>query len=307
MKNRFVIGIDVGGTNVKLGLVTKEGRIKAKSNLSTKTYRRSPQKLIRAISDAVNGLLKANRLSKKNILGIGVGLPGLINPKKGLVIFLPNIPGWRNIPLKKILQKHLGIPVFIDNDLKLITLGEWKYGAGRGEKNLVCMTLGTGIGSGLVFNNRLYRGAGFAAGELGHVPLNEDGPRCNCGGWGCFERYVGNRYLLERLKVMFKRPMAIEEAFLLANRGDKRAIQFFKETAEHIGNGLISVVNLLNPRLIVIGGGVSNNQKFLFKTIDRVIKKRAMSVPAKMVKIKRAQLGDVAGIVGASVLVREAS
>ena len=303
---QYTIGVDVGGTNIKLGLVNGSGTIVARAFLDTKSFYRSKKKLIDAIVGAVCDLIDEAKVASKDISGIGLGLPGPIDSERGIVNFLPNIPGWKDVPLKNIIQKKLRIPTFVDNDVNLITLGEWKFGAGKGYKNLLCMTLGTGVGGGLIFNGALYRGEGFAAGELGHMPLNEKGPDCNCGGWGCFERYVGNSYLLKKAAKVFKnKDTQFSDIFHLAKKGDPRAIRFWNETATHIGNALVGVVNLLNLRLIVIGGGVSNNYRFLGKTINAVIKRRAMRVQAKMVKIVRAQLGSDAGIIGAHVLVKE--
>jgi glucokinase len=305
--SHYTVGVDVGGTNIKLGLVNHSGVISSRTSLNTKKYYRSKTKLIDAIADEIRTLISSKNLTSKNITGIGIGLPGLIDSKKGVVNFLPNVPGWRNVPFKSIIQKKLRIPTFIENDVNLITLGEWKFGAGKGFKNLLCMTLGTGVGGGLVLNNSLYHGEGFVAGELGHMPLNENGPECNCGGWGCFERYVGNSYLLSKASKIFKnKDIQLPDVFYLANQGNAHALQFWNEVATHIGNALVGVVNLLNPRLIIISGGVSNNYKFLGKTINTIIKKRAMTVQARMVKIVRAKLGDDAGIIGAHVLVKEA-
>lgn len=304
---KATVGIDFGGTNIKLGLVGYSGTIIDRTHLVTASYIRDKGRLIEALVRAISDLQAKRRLSRKDILGIGIGLPGLINPPRGLVNFLPNVPGWKNVPLKNILQKKTQIPTFMDNDVNLVTLGEWTFGAGRGFNNLICMTLGTGVGGGLILNGRLYRGEGFVAGELGHIPLNEKGPVCPCGGQGCFERYVGNRTLLAKARKIFKnKNIRLQDIFRLANRGDKKALWFWEETAVHIGNALVGVVNLLNPRLIIIGGGVANNYKFLRKTIQRIIKKRSMKVQGQMVKIARAQLGDDAGILGAHVLVRDA-
>lgn len=303
----YTVGVDVGGTNIKFGLVNRSGSILARASLNTKQFHRNKQKLISALIEEINNLIYSKQLRPKDISGIGFGLPGLIDSKKGVVNFLPNVPGWKNVPLKNIVQKKLRIPTFIENDVNLITMGEWKFGAGKGYQNMLCMTLGTGVGAGLVLNNALYRGEGFVAGELGHMPLNEKGPNCNCGGWGCFECYVGNGRLLAKAKKIFKRnDIKLPDIFYLANQGNARAVRFWNDTAVHIGNALVGVVNLLNPRLIVIGGGVSNNYKFLGTTINAIVKKRAMKVQAKMVKIVRAKLGDDAGIIGAQVLVKEA-
>ncbi len=302
----YTVGIDVGGTNIKLGLVTPFGKIIAKTNLVTKSYRNHPRQLIDALVAAIRDLTQDNGKTLKDIAGVGIGLPGLIDVARGVVTFMPNIPGWKNIPLRGIIQSKLKLPVFMDNDVNLIALGEWKLGAGRGYKNLVCITLGTGVGGGLILDGALYRGEGFVAGEIGHIPLNEQGPACNCGGTGCFERYVGNRTLIDKAVRMFgKKSMRIEDTFALASRGNALALRFWRETATHIGNALVGVINLLNPRLVVIGGGVASNYKFMEKTIQAVIRRRVMKVQRDMVKIVRARLGDDAGILGAHILVRE--
>ncbi len=300
------IGVDVGGTNIKLGLVAPSGRIIAKTNLMTKSYVRHPRQLINALVAATRALIRENGKTLRDIAGIGIGLPGQINSPKGVVIFLPNVPGWKNVPLRKIIQRQLRLPVFMANDVNLIALGEWKLGAGKGYKNLVCITLGTGVGGGLILDGKPYRGEGFVAGEIGHIPLNEQGPACNCGGMGCFERYVGNRTLMAKAaKIFGKKNIRLEDTFVLASRGNARAIRFWQETATRIGNALVGVINLLNPRLIVIGGGVAGNYKFMETTIKKVIRRRAMKVQGDMVRIVRARLGDEAGILGAHILVKE--
>ena len=302
----LVLGVDIGGTNVKLGLTNSVGHILARSHFSTKTFMRDKPRLVKAIIDAAGKLLTDYKLQFKNLAGIGMGWPGLVDPYKGIIKFLPNIPGWEGTPIVRIFQKELGIKTYIENDVNLITMGEWCFGAGKGVKDLVCITLGTGVGGGLILDNRIYRGPGYAAGEIGHMPINEKGPACVCGGFGCFEQYVGNSVLQKKAARLFNRPrITIEEVYALADQGDNRALKFWEETAVHIGNALTGIVNVLNPRLIVIGGGVANNEKFLFKTITATIKKRAMKVQASMFKIVRGKLGDDAGIIGAQLLVLE--
>ena len=302
---KFIIGVDVGGTNIKIGMVSARGRIISRTNLSTEAYVRDKKKLISAIVTGIQNLLSERRYSLDNISGVGFGFPGLVDPIRGIVKFLPNIPGWKNVPFVKIFQQKMSLRAVVENDVNLITLGEWKFGAGAGVRNMLCMTLGTGVGAGLILNNALYRGAGYAAGEMGHVPLNEDGPSCNCGGWGCLERYVGNRALYARALKLFKRKITLEEISSLAARGNRKALKFWDETALHVGNGLTGVVNLLNPARIVIGGGVFNASAFMVKRIEKTLKARAMSVQGAMAKIVKAQLGADAGIVGARVLLAE--
>ena len=306
MMKKFYIGVDIGGTNIKFGITNSQGVVRFRSNLETRGYLSDRRHLIEALIDSVQGLVHGSGLKCRDIAGIGIGLPGLIDPEKGLVKFLPNIPGWRDVPLKKIFERSTGIPTALENDVNMITLGEWKFGAGQGYQNLICMTLGTGVGGGLILNNQLYRGEGYVAGELGHIPINEKGPVCNCGGFACFERTVGNRYLTQRIATIFRRrDLQIEDDFRLAINGNARAIKFWDETATHIGNALTGIVNVLNPPLIIIGGGIANNERFLFKKIREVIARRAMRVQSRMVKIVRAALGNDAGILGAQVLVKE--
>lgn len=307
MPSHYVVGVDVGGTNIKLGIVNAKGNIVARTSFPTTRFSASKKILIDAIAQHIHDLLTLQRISIKDVFGIGIGLPGLVDPKSGIVRFLPNIPGWRNVPLASLLSKRMHLPVYIDNDVKVITLAEAIFGAGRGVKHLVCLTLGTGVGAGLILDGRLYRGAANAAGELGHMPLNQHGPVCNCGGTACFERYVGNKALTTMVAEFSKDPQAtVFTMNALAKKGDKKALAYWQKAAGVIGDGLVGIVNLLNPTLIIIGGGVSNNHQFLFPGIRAVLKKRCMSLQGKMVKIKRAHFKDDAGIIGAYVLVTDA-
>src|SRR3989338_2962808 len=301
--SHFVIGVDVGGTNIKLGMVNLAGRVIARSSFTTKTYSSSKNRFINALVINIQDFLSLNDINRKNVIGVGIGLPGLIDLKLGIVNALPNIPGWNKYPFQKVIRQKLHLPVFIENDVNLMTLGEWKYGAGKGVKNLVCITLGTGIGGGLILDNEIYRGPGFSAGEIGHMPLNEEGPACVCGGYGCFEQYVGRKYLQKKTEKIFNKQLEWEEISAMAKQGNKKAIAIWEETARHIGNGLTGVVNLLNPARIVIGGGVSHCPKFVYKIVNEVIKKRAMKLPASMVKVVKAKLGNDAPFFGAKVLI----
>ena len=303
----FAVGIDVGGTNIKLGLVNRLGKVVARSRLTTKSFSRNKTKLIAALCQAVTELLDEHNVSKKNVSGIGIGLPGLIDPQKGIVRLLPNIPGWRNVPLKKLIQQKLKIPTYLDNDVNLITLAEWKFGAGKGCRNLVCLTLGTGVGGGLILDNHMYRGEGFVAGEIGHMLLNEKGASASFdGGCGYLEHYIGNKQLGAKASKIFKQKgLHPHDVHAFANQDNPRALQFWEEVGGYLGNTLVNVVNLLNPSLIIIGGGVANNFKFFSPRVKKLINERAMTVHKKMVKVARAKLGDDAGIIGAKVLIEE--
>ena len=301
---KYVVGVDVGGTNVRLGLVGSRGDVISSLSFATRDFSSTPERLTGAICEAVGTLLRKERVVKDWITGVGVGLPGLVDVEKGIVRILPNIPGWKDVLLQKDMEKRLGLRVQLENDVNMITLGEWKYGAGRGFEDLIVMTLGTGVGAGLVLSGAVYRGPGFAAGEIGHAPFNEEGPECGCGGWGCFERYVGNKELQRLAAGIFReRHITLEEVYRKAVDGNKKALAFWDMVGQRVGNGLIGAVNLLNPEAIVIGGGVSRSFSFFEPAIARTLRRRAMRTQAEMVRIVKARLDDDAGIIGAKVLI----
>jgi glucokinase len=301
----IVVGIDVGGTNVKLGLVDPVGKVLSRSSFSTRKFAQTPDILVDAVAEAVRALLQGQSFTRERVAGVGIGVPGLVDVPAGIVRLLPNIPGWHNVPLGSVLGQKLGMTVQVENDVNMITLGEWKHGAGRGVNHLVCVTLGTGVGAGLVLDGRIYRGPGFAAGEIGHVPLDLNGPACGCGGWGCFERYVGHARLRENgMKVFSRQDVTLEEISLLAADHDPKALEFWRQTGERVAEGLIGTVNVLNPSLVIIGGGVARSLEFMQGSIEATIRRRCMKVQGEMVRFVKARLDDDAGIIGAEVLIR---
>ena len=315
-KGLYYIGVDVGGTFTKIALVSKAGRVVARRLLETNAHRKN--KLINDIVNSITGLISNKDLKRKDIAGIGMGLPGLIDSKFGIVRYLVNIKGWRNVHLKKIVENRLKTKTFIDNDVNLMTLGELYHGAGRGARNLVCITLGTGVGGGIVINGGLYRGANLAAGEIGHIPINEEGPGCNCGGSACIESYIGNRYLMRELRKDLKRTKSLIKDLMrkkkakltfelvdkAARMGDRFAIQFWKDVGTKLGIALAGVINFLNPEKIVIGGGIANAGRFIFSPLKKTVRKRTMRIQQRTLKIVKAKLGEDAGVIGAAVLAR---
>lgn len=304
MANKFIIGIDLGGTNLKIALLDLKYNIVYKNVLSTKGFVKK-ESLILAIINSINGIIRNSNLNRKNILGVGLGLPGPIDIRRGLVHFFPNIPGWKEVSLKSILNKKLRLPIFLDNDANLMCLAEYKLGAGKIFKNVVCLTLGTGVGAGIIINGNLYRGSSSLAGEIGHMPINEKGPHCTCGGFACLETYIGNNRIIKEARRLFKRNISLEELSFLAKKQNNKAKAFWSKVAEHLGIALAGVVNLLNPDCIVIGGGVAGAGSILFDKVRETITKRAMSVQAKHVKLFKARLGNDAGVIGAAILVKE--
>jgi len=294
----YTIGIDLGATFVKIGLVDNRGKVYCRRKIETPPGA-DRTLLIDSIADKVKDIMKK---SGKSVFGVGIGVPGPVDSQKGIVHYFPNIKGWKEVPLKAILEKKLGLRVMLDNDVNAMTLGEFIFGAGKGSSSIVCLTLGTGVGGGIIIDGKLYRGGSMTAGEIGHMPINETGPLCNCGGIACLERYIGNRYILERAKKIFGKNTTLERVTELAGSGNKKAAAIWRDVAKKLSVALVQVVNLLNPDKIVIGGGVSKAGPFILNPLRKEVTRRAMKDQARHVKIVLAKLGAEAGIIGSSLL-----
>jgi len=304
MRKNFIFSVDLGGTNLKLALFDSNLKLLTKNIYSTIKYR-TKNSLIKAISGVLRNSIGISGLTRDSLLGVGLGLPGPVDYKRGIVHYFPNIPGWKEVPLARLLRKKLKIPVIVDNDANLMCLAEARLGAAAKAKNAVCLTLGTGVGGALIIEGRLYRGSNYLAGEIGHIPINIKGPRCNCGGIACLERYIGNRYIAEYARRLFGKEVSLETLSRLANRGNKRALEVWRITGRYLGLALAGIVNLLNPDTIVIGGGVAEAGDILFKETRRTILERAMPDSARGVKVVKARLGSDAGLKGAALLVKD--
>lgn len=312
------IGIDVGGTNVKIALVDDNGKI-IYSN-SVPTYAKMGYEYtVNNIKQAIRDLMKETNTTTSDIEGIGFDFPGQVDCKTGVVKLAPNIPGWVNVPIAQMIEDEFHIPTRIDNDVRCAALGELKFGAGKGCENFICITVGTGIGSGIVINGKVVRGATNAAGELGHIKLQMNGgPICGCGDTGCLEAFASGPAIVAMAQEYIKggkstkfREMAAAEGGEItpymvakaAEEGDPVAKRIFEIVGEYIGIGLTSVINLLNPEKVIIGGGVAESGELLLAPIRKTIKERAMVVAGNAVEIVPAQLGNSAGVIGASMLI----
>lgn len=312
------IGIDVGGTNVKIALIDDNGKI-IYSN-SVPTYAKMGYEYtVNNIKQAIKDLMKETNTTPSDIEGIGFDFPGQVDCKTGVVKLAPNIPGWVNVPIAQMIEDEFHIPTRIDNDVRCAALGELKFGAGRGCENFICITVGTGIGSGIVINGKVVRGATNAAGELGHIKLQMNGgPICGCGDTGCLEAFasgpaivaMAQDYIKGGKSTKFREMAAVEGGEITpymvakaAEEGDPVAKRIFEIVGEYIGIGLTSVINLLNPERVIIGGGVAESGELLLGPIRKTIKERAMVVAGNAVEIVPAQLGNSAGVIGASMLI----
>lgn len=343
------IGVDLGGTDIKAGLVSSEGDVSCRVVVPTDVEIGGPKVVAARIAEAVRQVLVKAETAASDVtqpaslsgtresgsddeafeIGVGLGSPGLIIAETGVVHFSPNFPGWSDIPLATYvnaelaklqpLKKYKPILRGMDNDVNAMTLGELHHGAGVGYNNLVALTLGTGVGGGVVINGAVYHGSQNTAGELGHTIVEPNGRYCGCGNQGCLEAYAGAKNIVERIQEKIETgrstilttatkngaaltPRTIAEA---AQAGDKLAIEIFAETGRYIGIALTSIAHILNPQIAIIGGGIAEaGESLLFEPIRAEFSKRAMDIPSQM-KIVKAHLGNDAGIVGAAMLAFE--
>lgn len=315
---RYVIGVDLGGTNVTVLLLDSRGGIC--SVIKDKTSaREGPTVVLGQITSLVLALVDQADLALSQVRGMGIGLPGVVASATGMALFLPNLPGWHDIPVAKYFKESLGLEVYCENDARMAAWGEKLMGAGQGFADLVCLTLGTGIGSGVFLQGKLWRGHLGSAGEIGHLTIEKDGPVCTCGNRGCLEMYASGRGIARRTReALVKNESSllnqlvggkIEEVSAAtvheaALAGDQLALCLLQETAEYLGLALANLANILNPEVLVLGGGVTSGMgEMLLSPVRKVVNERAMSLNSQVV-IKQAQLGERAGAIGAAHLAR---
>lgn len=314
MKNNYSVGVDLGGTKIKIGLVNSSGRIIKKISIDT-FAKEGSDKVVAQIKKGIHSLLDKN---KKTVQGIGIGSPGIVSLKKGTVENPPNLPGWERVHLGRIITKEFGLPTFVENDANAAAIGELIYGAGKILNSFIMVTLGTGVGGGIIYNRKLFRGENGGAGEIGHVTIDHNGPKCKCGSRGCLETYLGNNYLTKNVIEQLKKnkssliydmlngnlkkldPRVIHEASL---KGDKFAIGVINNMGTTLGHGLASIVNVFDISTIVIGGGVAGFGKPLFVAVKKSIQARVLTSLQPRIKVIQAKLKNNAGIKGASSLV----
>lgn len=305
------LGIDFGGTSVKLGLVQDGELVFRAPSIPTADYRRAD-----ALLGAMLAAIRELRVNHPALAAVGAGVPGFVDVERGLVHELTNVPGWREVALRELLARETGLPAFVENDANAMTYAEWKYGAGRGRRHVVCVTLGTGVGAGMILDGRLYRGAAFGAGEIGQMavdPRDQDAAG-NYGNYGALEKQVGNREIAARAAALYaqagrlRTPDECSPASLAvaAMDGDPIAAELWRQTGELIGYVLADIVWLLNPDAIIIGGGVAGAGELLFKPIRDTIRSRTATVFHEKLALLPAELGTDAGLIGAAALAADA-
>jgi glucokinase len=310
------VGIDLGGTKIVTALVSEDGRIIAEDYRQTEATK-GLAAVVRRMTDSAKNVMKSASVTPGQIKAAGVAAPGPIDAESGIVTAPPNLPGWKDVPLRQLIQDELGLHTELENDANAAALAEHRFGAGRGTQHMIYVTASTGIGGGFIVNGELYAGATGAAGEIGHMTILPKGPYCGCGNRGCLEALASGRAIAReaRERVTCGVAALIEDlaggdldrisAKLVAEaaaQGDVEAEEILGEAMTFLGVGMANLVNLFNPELIVIGGGLTKMGERLFTPVRRVMHRRAFHSSMQAVVIAPSQLGDDVGVLGAAAV-----
>jgi glucokinase-like ROK family protein len=309
-----VIGIDIGATHLMVSVANLRGDLLGEYD-STLEIALGPDHCLQKVDEAVRQVLAKINCDLESITSIAVGVPGPVVAKLGMVVAPPIMPGWDGFPIQDRLRALWGRPIFVDNDADLGALGEWTYGAGKGESNLAYVKLGTGVGCGILIDGQIYRGVLGTAGEIGHVTVSEDGPPCTCGNYGCLEAMAGGRAIGQRAQLAIKAgqrtslaainhngEVTARDVALAAKNGDAVSQQLLSDAGRHIGSALASLINLLNPGLVLIGGGLTGAGEYLLNPIRAAVHERGMRASLQAARIDVAALGSKSTVLGAVAL-----
>ena len=314
----FIIGVDLGGTKISAGAVSLDGAHIAGVRSIPTQPELGAEGVVERIYSVIDGVIAdtidETGVSRKDIIGIGIGAPGPLIREKGIVVVAPNL-GWKDYPLRDRITSRFGLPATLDNDANCATVGEWWLGAARGGRNVVGITIGTGIGGGLIINEQLYHGASDVAGEIGHTTIDVNGRHCKCGNYGCLEAYASGPAIATRAREALMREdtasllpalvdgqldrITAELVYDAAKKGDSLANEIVRDTARYLGAGIASLLNVINPDVVVIAGGVTRAGEALFGPLRAEVRRRAFTPAVQAAKIVAAELPGTAGVVGA--------
>lgn len=317
VREQFIVGIDLGGTNIGAGAMPTDGtREIAMRMIPTRAEEGSAAvvgRIVRMIEDVIEQTRAETGAERSDFLGVGIGSPGPLDRERGVVIVSPNL-GWRDFPLRDEVGSRVNLPASLDNDANCATLGEWWCGAARGGRNVVGLTIGTGIGGGLIFDGKLYHGSSDAAGEIGHTTIDPTGRRCRCGNYGCLEAYASGPAIAERAREVLDvdgdsilydlvngdvSRITAATVFEASKRGDRVALEVVRDTAHFLGVGISNLINILNPDIVVVAGGVTQAGDLLFDPLRAEVRRRAFKSSVDACKIVPGALPLSAGVVGA--------
>lgn len=312
----YSIGVDVGGTVIKAGVVDDQGKIIAFNSVKTN---HNVESYINSIIKLIDSVIEKAKITLNQVKGIGFGFPGMVSNEKGKVDYLPNVKGFENVDFVKRIKQRFNVEIRISNDANVATLAEVKYGSAKGVQNAIMLTLGTGVGGGIIIDGKLYEGQDSKGAELGHTTLILGGKQCGCGRKGCLETYVSTKALVEMAKESMQKDkdcvlwQLVEGDINALNGilffkglelGDKTVKSVFDLYIEYLSEGILNFCNIFRPEVIILGGGISAQGKVLTDRIEEYCKNRNYGIQgAPQVKIVCAVLGNKAGVIGASALI----
>ena len=316
-RSRYIIGVDLGGTNIVVGAMPEDGSreiaFRSSPTRSSEGEDSVVERMIQMIEDVIAVTMAETGAPRENFLGVGVGAPGPLDREKGIIITAPNL-GWKMFPLRDRIQSVTGLHTTLDNDANCATMGEAWTGAAKGAKNVIGVTIGTGIGGGIIIDGKLYHGSSDVAGEIGHMPIDSTGRRCGCGNYGCLEAYASGTAIADRAREALAgetegvlmtmcdknlEKVTAQMVYKAAKEGDLVAIDVVRETARFLGAGIGALLNVLNPEVVVLAGGVVNAGEALFAPLKAEIRRRAFAPAVDACQIVPGALGGSAGVVGA--------
>ena len=312
---KYSIGIDLGGTKILTALVNREtGAVEEHVKKKTKKEK-GTQNILRKMLESIDELLATSEISSDKINSIGVGAAGQIDRENGIIIGAPNLDCY-NLNIKQILYDKFNIPVYVGNDVEIAAIGEQKFGAGKGCNDFVCVFVGTGVGSSLVKNGKIIYGATGTAGEIGHIIVDLNGRQCACGAHGCLEAYASRSAIEKRIEGALKKGRkscildylepgkSITSSMIQKSieREDELVVQCVTEASEYLSGGLASIINFINPELIILGGGLIEAVDYFYQKTIKKAKAKSLPVPAEKIQFKKAVLGDFSGVTGAAFL-----
>lgn len=307
-----ILAADIGGSKIVTAVVSRQGELIAREYLAT-LAEEGPDVVIRRMLAAFDSTRAKANLARSALSTVVIAAAGAIDTEKGVVTSSPNLPGWINVPLKEILEEKTGYKVSIINDASAAALGEHRFGAGRETTNLIYITVSTGIGGGIIIDKKLYSGISGSAGEIGHMTVDLNGPRCSCGNTGCLEMLASGKAMARAaqsriaggaksllLELVEGEPRNISARIIAAAaaRGDPLSLEIISQAAIYLGIGMVNLVNIFNPDMIVIGGGVARIGNPLLEPARKIVSERAFELPAQAVKIVPSQLWDNAAVLG---------
>ncbi|MBU3229215.1 ROK family protein [Clostridium algidicarnis] len=309
MKEYF-IGIDLGGTKIAGVITDLKGNIIKESIIKTMAEYGDKAIVLRIIN-LIEDLIVSSGKTLEDIRAVGIGSPGPLDPKRGIIITTPNLP-FENFDIITPIKEKFNVPVFLDNDANVAAIGEHTLGAGKNTKNMVYITVSTGIGGGAIINGKIYRGNTFNALEIGHMTLLPDGPKCNCGNYGCFEALASGTAISKRAKEAVESgrdtsllnyfKITSYEVFKEAEKGDSVSMHIIDSSLEYLGIGIANIITLFDPEVIILGGGVMKAGQIIFDRIKEVVDQRCFKNMASACKIVPSALGEKSGVIGAIAL-----